>query len=245
MKLNEVFSPLIESNYVAIKETEPYKEIIQDYFEKERFLYRGMIDSGDLILGDTTGMRRISSGGIQFINVLVDDILPEWSKFPKRKQSFICTNDFDYAKGFGTVYHVIPLNNAMLAVAPEEDFWGCFTLYRDLAPVIAASYYLFCELLPNEKINKNPSPEEFKRYMAAVDNASSFRTKGDNVKSEVLFSKIKQYPDCMAFYRDLLNPSKFELTTELPLNAGSKEVWFSGKCLFVKYEENVDMDWIV
>lgn len=49
-----------------------------------------------------------------------------WSRFPKRNQSIICTTTIDDAKDFGAVYIVLPYDNTIWGVCPQNDIWGSF-----------------------------------------------------------------------------------------------------------------------
>lgn len=52
---------------------------------------------------------------------------PDWSEFPKRSRSFICSNDFDIANNFGDTHLLIPYDDAHIGVVPEEDLFGAIT----------------------------------------------------------------------------------------------------------------------
>lgn len=242
MRLDELFSPIVES-YSGLDEYEQYMPVITNYFEKKRFLYRGMEPTSDIILGNSKGMNRISSGGIQYVNLLVDYIMPEWSKFPKRFESFICSTNPLYADKFGIMYYVIPLEKPTLAIASTDDFWGSFSKYQDLAVVLQALYNLIIIIAPLNTAKKNPSIEEFKEYIRIIDEAKDVKFEDGGSRAETIFRDIKKHPSCMDFFRSVLDPSLFKLSKDIP-TTDHNEVWFSGKCLFIQHMFAQEKGWI-
>jgi hypothetical protein len=73
---------------------------------------------------------RISQNVNNVYTRLMSDILPAWKEFPKRSQSFICSNSSGlagcYTSGYGNNYLVLPENGAKLGICPEKDIWESF-----------------------------------------------------------------------------------------------------------------------
>ncbi len=49
--------------------------------------------------------------------------MDEWSKYPLRSKSLICSTDYGYASGYGKTFNVIPYDNAKIGVCASMDFF--------------------------------------------------------------------------------------------------------------------------
>lgn len=55
-----------------------------------------------------------------------------WKDYPHRGNSIVGSTDLGKAKGYGTLYHIIPLEeNSIIAVAPSHDIWDSFDFALD------------------------------------------------------------------------------------------------------------------
>lgn len=249
MKLNEVFKPILEDNvrpsYINrndINDFPNFSKEIRDYFEKGRFLYRGMKRTDDFILGDSTHMKRLSSSGNNYANLVIDELSPEWRKFPKRCSSFICTTEAAYAVEFGSVYFVIPLGHPTFAVSPIHDFWLAFDI-GDVGELQSALNYVFHILSPIE-IKKTPTKQEFLSYLELIDDADTLNSSKGGTDRRWIFDEIKKSgKSALNFLIDELSPDRFELSKEIP-DAYSAEVWFTGKALFIDRDYAITQRWV-
>ena len=137
MRLNEVFSPLLEE-----KALEPYEDQIKAYFKRDVRIYRGVKSNADYIIADGRDVNRTASDTYNFVNLLVSGVLPEWRKYPPRNKSFICTLAKHQAEQYGDVYYVIPLEHQYIGVCPKRDFWGAFKTIRLVDPFNDALFQL-------------------------------------------------------------------------------------------------------
>lgn len=85
-------------------------------------LYRGNASapSTSCLLADPTTSVRRSSGNSDLYRAILDAANPDW---PERGRSLIVTTDIHYAKAFGTVFHVIPPDDAVVAYVGVSDIW--------------------------------------------------------------------------------------------------------------------------
>lgn len=244
MKLNEVFEPLkdeLSPNYSNADSDTGSKQqkLIDDYFAKGRFLYRGMKNTGNVIAGDSKGMTRKSSGGNEYLNILVDYILPEWKPFPRRYESFICTTNIDWAEEFGDIYYVIPVGSPTLGISSHYDFWYSFSNGGFIGDTIDLLNNIF-ELLSTEPVELSPSVETFKKYANLIDRVDVLPAAHENTK--MLFDDIKKYPSVMEYFEHAFSTNGFELSKEIP-DSNDEEVWFSGKAIFVLAEFAKEKGW--
>ena len=124
-------------------------------------LYRASFDKGINPFLFTPG-ERIAEGSSNVYTRLISDILPSWRNAPQRNKSVICTNDFSGAEYYidystrrkGTIYVVIPPNDARLVIAPTKDIWSSFkdlgSLYvvdDSILVFLAFFYYIIFKIL--------------------------------------------------------------------------------------------------
>lgn len=93
-------------------------------------IYRGDAELQYPIAEIMPGKRR-SQNTHNVYTVLLSYLLPSWKQYPKRSESFICTNNMDKAAVYGdyddnSVYYVFPENDVKIGVCPERDIWLSF-----------------------------------------------------------------------------------------------------------------------
>lgn len=112
---------------ILLELTDYEKKKIVEYYESDApFIFRGMRDTGTYIKGDGRNLNRKSANTRNYITLLTE-ILPSWELWPQRSKSFICSTDISYAQGYGTIYHVIPLEHQPIAYCKNvADFFDAF-----------------------------------------------------------------------------------------------------------------------
>jgi hypothetical protein len=94
--------------------------------KQNKFIYRGIrsIDS-DIVHVEPSKFIRRSANTSNYYTMIIDS-LPEWSMFPKRSQSIICSTNCEYARGYGGGYSyvVLPVNGNKWGICPDNDIWG-------------------------------------------------------------------------------------------------------------------------
>jgi len=91
-------------------------------------IYRGVEikSEGYLLYGDSRLTERVSANTDNYYTQIIDNILPEWEKFPKRSRSFICTNEHFDAMAMGRPYRVYPVGDPLIGICPYSDLWISF-----------------------------------------------------------------------------------------------------------------------
>ncbi len=179
----------------------------------------------------------------------------KWKNFPNRSKSIICSTDKYDASSYGTLYRVIPYDNAIFGVCPANDIWYSFrkTLTAQYSTSLVKfnnTLKTFRTILRDENIIKNDDYDitsyetliqyceiidkhiEFliKFYENTGDQASRilqlFKEKGTYKALEDLFDPIENEFKVMQYNSD------FNISSE---DSKSHEIWTESKCLLVKF----------
>lgn len=85
-------------------------------------IYRGIENkTKPLLYGDSRDFVRKSRNNKNYYMILMNTILPSWSKYPDRQRSFICATTISNAISYGNVYRVYPVGNPIIAICPTHD----------------------------------------------------------------------------------------------------------------------------
>lgn len=95
-------------------------------FKQNKIIYKGMHDKRLPELSIVTSGYRISENTGNLYTLLFSDILSNWSMYPKRNRSFVCTSSLNVAKGFGKPYILFPANETNIGICPTDDMWDSF-----------------------------------------------------------------------------------------------------------------------
>lgn len=138
-----------KSNF-DIENLRQYSDQITAYYKGKNAIYRGMKNIGDVAVADGNKIKRQSAyAQNNLYTMLMSEILPSWREYPKRSNSFICTNSTKYSNYYGTDrYHIIPLENQKIAVCSDSDIWGAFpNIQREIPPMSQRSMNTFNGLI--------------------------------------------------------------------------------------------------
>jgi hypothetical protein len=253
MRLSEIMK---ESAYKSfsirydelINEVKPYGEIIKTYLDKGDYIYRGMKNTGNVIRGDGSLLNRKSANTMNYVTMM-STFLPSWKGWPSRDKSFICSNTLGNSSGYGAVYHVIPIENQQIAVASSYDFWNAFDANLGKYSIFDVyelnivldqifNYYKIdtdVENNPKDFMEAMTNIQAEMRAMADEDFATLF--KKIRVVEEKFFEDFKNTP-VIQFFDKMLNPAEngcqlFDNFTVLPNSDKSKEIWMTGKVIFI------------
>jgi hypothetical protein len=167
--------------------------------------------------------------------VLMSDILPSWSRYPRRDKSLCCTNSESVALGYGRqVFVALPRNGTTLAVAPLGDMWESFstTNLENLAWDII------------DAVSKTIPTDSYKaaRYHAdhletLIDISSILEIVGVRANKAELTEWLDRH-NLAATFDKYLNPEAngFKLIniSDLPsINKRSHEIWFSSPAILI------------
>lgn len=145
-----------------------YNEAWNQILENGPLLFRGLTDGPKICGYVDPKIRYKPSKETKNYYQFIMDSLPEWSAYPKRGNSIICSTSDHTAKFYGDVYVVIPANGAKFAIAPEDDVHECFPMIGDLAQWSTLMTHLFF-ILTGKNYNANTSLEEFNKTCNAFD----------------------------------------------------------------------------
>lgn len=109
---------------------EVYKRKCKSHSTINRQIWRGTnaaFNSGVGVVRPKKSVRKTTGEKGNHHTVLLDN-MENWSKYPKRSRSVICTMDYNVANGYGTPYVVIPFDGAKIGVCPNDDIWYSFRL---------------------------------------------------------------------------------------------------------------------
>lgn len=88
-------------------------------------IFRGVASRDAEGLFNGTQMNRTAANTKNYANLWMSNH-SDWSQYPARNKSFICTTDVDYAEGYGYQYIVIPSDGSTIGICPDGDLWESF-----------------------------------------------------------------------------------------------------------------------
>lgn len=197
-------------------------------------IYKGVrnIDPDTVLFNPAAGNRK-SKNNANYYTLLIDN-LPIWSKFPKRSKSLICTNSLDSALQYGSVYRVLPLNDAKFGICPTFDIWASFNIsLKNQHVKINRIFYSvginddnYASFLKDILINKDK--------ICQIMIEQGYPTLSDELKS------VKNINGLIRMFQMWYNPvvNDFKLANNLTLSGvhGSVpiEVWTDSKCYMIR-----------
>lgn len=237
-------------------------------------LYRNCHDSGDIFSAEPTP--RISSGTSNEYTLLISELLPSWSHFPKRNCCFIGSTFSSIADEYSgpqrcTYYAFLP-NGAEIALCSNKDMWNSFpTLENEIGISNIDTFNKTLSSFLSELLNIRETTMMTGVEVSELFNKSKvteieciFKKVSDILKTALISDltqiRINTIPSLAQekffsfFYNritkngksfidvldELLSPSRngfSRLNIEKYNTDTPVEVWFEGKCLFVKAEK--------
>lgn len=182
--------------------------------------------------------------------------LPNWSKFPKRSQSIICSNSVRTADAYGNIYAVVLPDKFKVGVCPSSDIWNSFHYLGQQTSIfsmdsfngqlqgllsnfgspadnieeIQDGCYELDLAIKEFKKTKKPTAEKFVMHLSEMDNVENLATYLYN-SNTTSFKTIAK----------LLDPklNGFAVTSNLSdliLLPREHELWTSTSCLLVDFD---------
>lgn len=109
------------------------------------------------------------------IYTLLLDNLPAWSEYPKRSKSIICSTSSGQASTYGRTYVVIPYDNAIFGVCPDNDIWYSFdTGIQEIMGARVSGYSLNVLNRSIDLLYQYLKRGEYSRDSVMITNPSSF-----------------------------------------------------------------------
>jgi len=264
--LNQFIVEASGYNPISFDEMEKYKDIILKH-DKYVKIYRGMKNTGDMILGDGESVERPSKNTFNYYTLLMSDILPAWKPYPKRSKSFICSTSTGkanlYGGSSGGYYIVIPLENQSIGVCPESDIWDSFnsTMTEIDQALPDLNYVLYAMFGGSGGIKFDTSGKTSEILLKSLNTLSQkiliIGARGEDdpyYYSDMwnfFYKKLAKGLTMTDILGMLLDPKKnnFELvkhkalinTVDSDEESYGNEVWLSGKVLFVNGKRYDDL----
>ena len=223
---------------------EKYKTAIDfaiEKFKKGIAIYRGSrsskMYSNEKIIYSNPTLRvtdRKSSNTYNYYSLWMDNN-PQWSSFPKRSKSLICSTDILTADSYGKPKIVVPLINCTIGICPEHDLWYSFAKVNSLLKLSTWLYDHFTIQWRNQDNENLTYPELIQKLK---DTRPDFTMDHWYKDLEDLLKKYGNAEDVLDI---ILNPSEnnFMLTTWSQFNKRPDEnedgfeVWLSAPCLLI------------
>ena len=200
-----------------------------------RFIYRG--GSGGaypaLSLGDSNNATpRISANTENYYTLWMDNH-PDWSKFPKRSQSFICSENEGVSEGFGEVYWVIPYDDAHIEIVPSDDLWGAFDI-SDTADLNSFINHLH-DIFKKSGKSSPKTYEDLVKTLKKITYDDIDVSLGLPAKSIKAIMDKTNTRDLYQLFQKIINPKHFiQLRAKQYSNTGNKyELAIQGKAIFI------------
>ena len=184
-------------------------------------------------INSNKGRDRESAYTRNYTTLLIDN-LPSWKGWPKRSKGIVCSSDNDYAYNYGSIYYVIPYDNALVGVAPKEDIFVSFKFLKGEV-VRQFNTWLF-RLFELFQIKE---PKTYKELKSAFTDIHDFADDEYFEQSQNVISKyhIFDSKDYMNRLDNLLNPNKNGFKMGVKNIKPNREVWIQGECLMVDEDE--------
>ena len=157
------------------------------------------------------------------ISTLLFDNSPYNIKYPKRSKSLICTSNYNRARNYGDVYHVIPFDGAKIAVCPEYDFWVSFRKFAEYGDIADFNDLISHNYQSNflEHINDTDYDVFIKQLQKLCDKLK--------INKSNLPTDINDY--YKLFDAKLNNINLYDYKEYAKLDLENNEVWTNSKCL--------------
>jgi hypothetical protein len=189
-------------------------------------IYRGT-NEGLTGLLDTTKLKRQSMNGFNHHTLWVDNA-PEWSNFPKRSESIICTGDEETAKTFGDAqYLIIPEDMAWVGICPEGDFWFSFPAMDEVFSDISQ--------LGEELDIEGVKATSFKTLVAGLNKLTPESTENENLLALMDNTGAVNMFDALTTALDP-DTNGFSCRRAGDGDVGAAEVWVSGNVMQVELD---------
>jgi hypothetical protein len=227
----------------------------KEFLKNPKLIYRGVAAFDDLyyyVNPNAIYRPPVNNGYEDNLYQVFFDTSKNWSEYPKRSKSVMCSLNFSTANRYGNVYNVIPYDGSEWCVSPKPDFWDCFKerIGTDDLPKFFKKLIDFYEHVydsfytsKNLKIYSEKILDKFK----TLHNSDSPGVKEKNIKNDIeyLFSELgeKLIPSTNKSFYDkldkLLAPKAngFKLVNYENLKGKYNEVYTESKCLLIEYKK--------
>lgn len=223
-------------------------------------LYRGVMNSrGDYQLGNTEWFKRVSKNTMNYYTKFISTS-PRWKDYPSRESAYVCTNRQGIAEGYGTVFLVIPADDAKLGIIDSHDMWKAFpALERTFElPGLNSLNILLVDLMKCTigKVVPDTDVEELRKVMRGwtlkllhdigegkyPKRARLQSTTEYSIQTAVAVMVEKGFTNFEELLEYCLDPevnkkftTKRAMETQVNPTA-AKEIWFEGMAIFIRHD---------
>lgn len=131
-------------------------------------IYRGVDESSSVnyYMVNPSKHERESRNTDNYYTLLIDNS-PNWTKYPKRSKSIVCTTCEGHAHGYGITFRIIPKKGSKIGVCSDCDFWESFPKLMNLENF---NYFLRKLFTLEPSMDKNPQTyQELTRNFRTFD----------------------------------------------------------------------------
>lgn len=186
-----------------------------------------------------------------FYNLLLSN-LPNWSSYPRRDRSIICTTNLIKTEDYGEAYVVFPLNNPNIGICTGSDLWASFPYLWEKADIanvnrLNVGLQLLLESI-GTVLSSIPNVEEletdYNKLLSVFqhikeswnDDLINYLESNMSMSGMDVFNALKMYNgDMLEALTDLLDPSKNDFKcvslSDFNVKSDSREVWFESPAL--------------
>lgn len=243
--------PIISSKVDNLIKRGGFSESFYNIHTKGNGIFRGVqsMDKETLYVKPSKHIR--SSRNTENYYTWLLEFLPSWEKYPKRSRSIICSSDPRSADGYGTVYEVIPKNEALIGVCPESDFWRSFPRIMIRWGIYDMDYFNsrlseLCSIF-GIKLEDITDREGFKNNLdkLPVDKSRLLDSiKSWNWDKRKVISDLEQnfHGNWIEYFDDLFDPEingfTLQQAFQFHINGKAREVWTDSDCVLLKYNSD-------
>lgn len=210
---------------------------------------------------EPSGHKRHSAHTENYYTEIMDNS-KYWSEYPKRSSSIVGSTDMNKAASYGTLYHVIPLEeNAVFGVCPSSDIWRSFkfalkeldNLFKeDIAIPTAIPDFTHLAGLNNFLktkfgLSKEADYNEMKKKVilndksfTLLDRDSTWNNSRFDYDKEAVIKLQNKWGSFLNYIEYLLSPKwngfkliNYNSKVVLPSN---REVWTDTACLLIEHD---------
>jgi hypothetical protein len=219
-------------------------EITKQYKNRGKRIYRGILNAqykDDFLYGDSETSVRKSRNTKNYYTLIMDNS-SQWENFPKRSKSFVCSSGSNYASDFGYVFVAFPVDGTDIGICPTFDLWGASEKKHKGVDYDGINSLLFNFAHTNNVKIDDSNYQRFKDSLNAlgkkIKNAPPVTNNFKHYERDFKNKLIKNADDLMGYLETVFSPEKFELQNTKNFNPpADRELWFSGKCIFVANRE--------
>lgn len=200
-------------------------------------------------LYNATQMNRHAANTANYYNLWIDNH-SDWSAFPKRAKSFICSTDDGKASEYGDVYVVIPQDSSDIGICPRSDIWQSFRAIYKLASFNGMDAFMKFTQALKDMANMAGNPERDWDLFAAMLNKIDLEViKADrpNFRNKTLAEVCDEFTDYMTStgsetayqaFEKIFDPKKNDFSIQKASGFSApigREVWMSGGILMIEH----------